>query len=265
MDKALEDSFQRVIQLEGGCNLRDLGGYQAADGRRVRSGMLYRSGVLAYLTDRDRQQLSVLNVQVICDLRRIEEREHEPTLWPEGAEILAWDDDESGGKNERSWNQARDGEQCRDIMLNLYRTMPKWLHLRLRGVFESLAGGRVPLLFHCAAGKDRTGLTAALILHMIGVPRETIVQDYLLTNEAVDLEQFTSRYRRAGLGLSDQAHPISLMPADVRRALIMADADYLNSALGEIETEFGSIEQFLLERIDVQPVMVTEIRDRLLA
>ena len=259
----MQNGFQRVISLEGGCNLRDLGGYPSSDGRRVRPGHLYRSGVLAYLTERDHTQLADLQVQVICDLRRTDERNNEPTLWP-GATVLYWEDGDARELSEHAWTEAADSAQGRDLMINLYRTMPAWIESRLRGVFHSIAEGRVPLVFHCAAGKDRTGLTAALILDLLGVSREIIYEDYLLTNTAVDLPGFVRTYRRARMGLSDDKHPITRMNKGVAEAMLRADLDYLTAALEQIETQYGSTEGFLEECIGVDQAMRRSIRDSLL-
>lgn len=260
------NNFQRVISLQGSCNLRDLGGYETMDGRRVRHGHLFRSGVLAYFTDEDLRHLQELNVQVICDLRRAEERADEPTRWPgDTVKIRAWDDEPAmEAKGELAWRDSRSAEQVFEVMTGLYRTMPLWLEKRLQGVFESIVNGEVPLLFHCAAGKDRTGLVAALLLHTLGVPRHTILQDYALTNEAVDLEQFTLAHRKAGMGLTDRDHPLLSMPVSVRKALMAAEPSYLSAALEQIEQDYDSIENFLQHKIAVGPELIKDIQRVLL-
>ncbi|HYW03987.1 MAG TPA: tyrosine-protein phosphatase [Gammaproteobacteria bacterium] len=244
---APDGATTRVLPLEGGCNFRDLGGYRATDGRRVRPARLYRSGVMAYLTPADQQRLARIGVHTIVDLRRADERAQEPTRWPDPTvRVLAHDD-----PRDRSALQGLAGEQPATragmyvAMTGFYRSMPAWLAPRLRLLFEALAGGAVPLVFHCSAGKDRTGLAAALVLELLGVAREDILADYALTNQAVDLEAFLARERSARLGLSDSSHPLLTLEPEARRPMLNADADYLATALDTITAEYGSTEDYL--------------------
>lgn len=263
----MAEQFQRVLNLEGSCNLRDLGGYPTTDGRRVQTGKLYRSGVMAYFTDSDKQHLAELGIRAICDLRRSNERADEPTQWPSNTDVkfFVWDDEPVlEAQGELEWQNAISGDHVREVMIKLYRNMPAWLENRLRGVFEYLAAGHVPLLFHCAAGKDRTGLTAALILHSIGVERDTIIADYVLTNEAVDLEAFILKNKKAAMGLTDQEHPLQKMSLDVREALMGADAAYLKAAFEQIELEYQTVDNFLRERFGITPELQQHMRNLLL-
>lgn len=259
--------FERVLGLEGSCNLRDLGGYPAADGRAVKSGVLYRSGVMAYFTDADRRSIAELGIQTICDLRRSDERDNEPTAWPETAvNIRFWDDEpEFVGQGGLSWRDVSSADQAKQIMIEFYRGMPAWLEHRLRGVFNFLMAEEVPLLFHCSGGKDRTGLTAALVLHSLGVDRDTILGDYEMTNHAVDMEQFMQRNNKAAMGLTDAEHPILKMPADVRKVMVKADPDFLLAAFSQIESDHGSVDDFLQQRFGVTPLVRDQLRQNLLS
>ena len=262
----MSDTVSKVFNFDGGCNFRDMGGYAASDGRIIKPGQLYRSGVLAYFTEADQLKLAELNIRVICDLRRANEREEEPTLWPDNQTIrLDWDDDASLEKQgELPLDKADSVESARDIMKGVYRTMPNWLDNRLRGVFEYLLSGQVPLLFHCAAGKDRTGLTAALILHSLGVDRSTILADYAQTNEAVDIIAFVVKHQNAKMGLATEDHPAMQIPVDIRQALAKADPIYLNTALQQIEADYQSIDNYLLERFAITAELRDELRNTLL-
>jgi protein-tyrosine phosphatase len=256
----------RVLPFEGGCNFRDLGGYRTDDGRQIRPGVLYRSGVMSYFSPADEPHLSKLGLRIICDLRRADERDKEPTRWPsEHTQILFWDEEPHiDSQSELSWNDSVDGEHARTVITSLYRAMPGWLNTRLRGIFEQLAGGNVPLLFHCAAGKDRTGLSAALILHTLGVPRETIIADYEFTNRAVDLGAFMLKHHRAALGLTDGDHPLQTMDPGVRDVLMLADPAYLVAALDQAEQDFGSVDNYIREMLGVDDAMKRDIRGALL-
>lgn len=267
----MSDLADRLVALEGGCNFRDLGNYATVDGRRIKPGRLFRSGVMSYLTAADKQHLAGFGIRAICDLRRSKERASEPTSWPTSVNLLSWDEEpetESKGdfsrRGELSWQESADAEQARDIMKHTYRTMPAWLHNRLVGLFQLLANNEVPLVFHCAAGKDRTGLSAALILHALGVPRETIYADYELTNAAVDLDAFLQHHRNARLGLSTSKQSLTVMDAALRRAILLADRAYLAAGLDQIEQDYGSLDTYLHDALAVDNAMLLEIRGNLL-
>lgn len=257
-------SASGVILLEGGCNFRDLGGYQTTDGRTVRSGQLYRSGVLSYLTAADQTQLADLGIGAICDLRRAQERLNEPTQWfDESVRVLAWDDGRDVAMVS-PLSGVTTAEQAQAGMLELYRNMPDWLAPRLRAMFQYLVEQPAPMLFHCAAGKDRTGLAAALVLTVLGVPRETILMDYAVTNEAVNLEQFISQHRRSNLGLASAGHPIFTVPTEARQVLFRADPAYLEAALTAVETRPGGMDSYLADDLGLQDHEQKAIVDRLL-
>lgn len=261
----MNDLATRLLPLEGGCNFRDLGGYVTVDGRRIQTGKLYRSGVMSYFTPADHATLSALGVHTICDLRRDSERNSEPTAWPVEVNLVAWDEEDAMEKRgELSWRTSSDVEQAREVMRQTYRTMPNWLHSRLKGLFELLANNSVPLVFHCAAGKDRTGLSAALILHCLGVPRDTIYRDYELTNHAVDLGAFLQHHRSARLGLSRDRQALTTMDQTLRQAILRADRDYLAAGLQQIEQDHGSLDDYLRHALGVSDAARAEICHNLL-
>jgi protein-tyrosine phosphatase len=256
----------RLLAFEGGCNFRDIGGYAAADGRTVRWGKVYRTGVLSYFTENDHPALRRLGVRAICDLRRAEEREREPTRWPDAAaQALSWDDGEHI-PTIRVLAALRPDTAAGmfDAMLDLYRALPEWMGPRIRGLFECLATGQAPLVVHCAAGKDRTGLAVAVLLRALGVSHDTVVKDYLLTNDVGDFETFIRARHSAQLGLTDAAHPLLAMPADVRRVLFSADAAFLEAAFEVIESELGGLDAYLERVARVDHAMLESTRAELL-
>jgi protein-tyrosine phosphatase len=146
-------------------------------------------------------------------------------------------------------------------MIDLYRALPAWMAPRLRGIFSSIAQGDVPVLIHCAAGKDRTGIAIALLLAVLDVPHETIIEDYLLTN-ACDLVQFTVTHQ-AQPGEAAGDHPLLGMPEEIRRVLFAADVDYLQAALDQIAADHGNILTFL-RRAGVDDAMRSKVQAALL-
>lgn len=265
--ETLRPNDTRVLTLEGGCNFRDIGGYRANDGRVVRWGKVFRAGVLSYVTDRDHEHLQSLGIRAICDLRRTEERRKEPTRWPDAtAHALHWDD-ELAMPTLRSYAAQHpptaDGMFL--AMLDLYRGLPRRMQTRIHGLLTCIVNDRMPIVVHCAAGKDRTGVAIAVLLALLGVPQETIVEDYLLTNDVGDFEAFIRGRTETELGLADANHPLLAMPLDLRRVLLSAHRDFLLAAFDAIESEFGGLDAYANDALGVDASTREVIRDKLLA
>lgn len=256
----------RCFDLAGGCNFRDLGGYATRDGRRVRTGMLFRSGVLTYLTPEDHAALAPLGIRTIVDLRRDDEIAAEPTTWAGPVRQLSWQLDESIASSQRGapWEHATSDEALRAWLIESYPSMADWMTRAVRGLLDAVIDDQTPLVFHCAAGKDRTGFCAAILLGLAGVDEETILADFALTNTAVDLFAFTRQHRNAGLGLTDGQHPFEKMAPDVRDALMRADPAYLKAALDSITARHGSIEGYVQAALGLDQIRIAALRQRLL-
>lgn len=249
----------RLLPLEGGYNLRDMGGYVAADGRRVQQGMLYRSGMMSMLTETDEAHLVALGILTVCDLRRVGERNKEPTRWCEAAGALYWARDyseSSGVLSDLMRGKATSGAEMRDIMIALYRDLPADHAPSYRFLFDRLLGGHVPLLFNCSAGKDRTGVAAALILSALGVGREDVYEDYLLSNEHADHNRLIDRLGERGRRFRDAA--------DLVTPLMAADPDYLSAMFESLDRNHGGIDAYLAG-LGVDDAAKARLRDLLLS
>lgn len=259
-DIEAEDFGGRLIALEGGRNFRDLGGYPTRDGRRVRWGRLFRSGSMAGLTQADWARLCELGVRTVCDLRTSIEREAEPFAWrdSDGLHYFARDYETSFGELRQVMaSDFPTGEQARNGMIAGYRELPFEQAPAYRVMFGHLKANAVPLIVNCTAGKDRAGTAAALMLSALGVPREIVVEDFLLTNRTVDLFGVFSRQ-------PETSHGIGQLQPDVARAILAADAAYIGAALDALDERHGSVEGFLDEVIEVRPHELSAIRDALL-
>ena len=239
--------MQRILQFEGGCNFRDLGGYRARDGRQLQWGKIFRTGVLSYFTPEDAASLSKLGVRAICDLRRAEERQREPTRWPDAnARLLAFDDGDAPPTiRSIAARHPYTVAGMHTSMQELYRALPAWLGPRLRAVFEHITEGQMPLIVHCAAGKDRTGVVVAVLLAALDVPHDTILDDYLLTNDAGNFEEFILTRHQSQLGLATTNHPLLTIPDDIRQVIFSAHADFLQGAFDQIAADHGGVDAYL--------------------
>ncbi|WP_129781030.1 tyrosine-protein phosphatase [Peristeroidobacter soli] len=258
---AVRAERERVLSFQGGCNFRDIGGYRTQQGTSTRWGKVFRTGVLTYFTEDDHAPLTQLQVRAICDLRRLEEREREPTRWPHEFNALSWADGTvTPTVRGLAADRPRNAAGMFDAMVALYRALPEWMGPRIGGMFSAIAAGDVPLVVHCAAGKDRTGVAVAVLLRSLGVPEETAIQDYLLTNTSGNFEEFIRSRQQAQLGVTDNHAPLLSMPEDMRRVLFSADAAFLHEALAQI----GDVEGYLAKTAGVTPAMQEKVRAALL-
>ena len=246
-----------MLRFEGSRNLRDLGGYRTADGRQVRWGQLFRSGMLSRLTAAGVADLRACGLRALCDLRTSAERESEPFPIGEFAGLKYWSRDyltSFAELRETMRSGFATGEAAREGMIAGYRELPFEQAPAYRQVFAHLKAGEVPVLFNCTAGKDRAGTAAALVLRALGVPREIVIEDYALTNEVLNLRHVLSR----------QGGSLAAQPPEVGAAVARADPAYLTAALDSIDARHGGIGGFLREVLDVSDREQAEIRDALL-
>ncbi|SNC62768.1 protein-tyrosine phosphatase [Marinobacter sp. es.048] len=232
--------------LTGAPNFRDLGGYTTSDGRRVRKGLLYRSEGLSSLTTDDLLILNQLDISLICDLRSSHERHELPTRWcSTSTETLNMDVsvDLRAGNNDmlRSIREDPSESGARAAMLMSYRRFPTVFSEALAILFERiLTDTQARLLFHCTAGKDRTGFVSAMLLAALDVEIPDIFEDYLLTNH-----YWTGSRTEAPMhsALAD----ILETPASpgVLRALSIAKTEYLGAAFKSINENYGDVLSYL--------------------
>lgn len=251
---ALKDD-RRVLDLEGGVNFRDLGGYYTNDGRVTKWGLLYRSGSPAGLTAADQAELARRGIRTVCDFRSTPERADEPNPYTAAnSDIAYWTRDyadASGDLMAVLGGADASAGTSRAAMIALYRELPNDHAQSFRQMFAFIAEGKVPLAFNCTAGKDRTGVAAALILTLLGVPRETVVADYALSDDLVD-------YKAQIAANADSDGPygaIAQLPWEVVEPLVASDPAYVESALTAIEAEHGSVDAYITNALAVTPAM----------
>lgn len=261
----------RYIALEGASNFRDFGGYPTVDGGAVKWQTLYRSDRLSGLTPADYETLAARNIRLVCDLRRHAEQRHAPTQWlcqpaPELWHAPLFDDSVSPSalkKMQLDESARQDPQRVRERMLDIYRHMVSEAGAlaRFQAIFARLAQPEsYPVLIHCSGGKDRTGVTCALLLLLAGVHRDDVMADYLLTRDYYrgyeDLKsggaQVFDRYGMSGWSLA------ALEP------IYTVEEAYLEAALQIVEREYGSVPLFLERAVGMTPAQLAAIRRHLL-
>lgn len=266
MPAAASSELTRLLPLAGGHNFRDLGGYETSGGQRVRWQVLYRSGKLSALTAEDVAQLAPKGIQVVCDLRTPEERAREPSAAGLGAVHRGWEY-EAGHNALRAAASAPNAtpQHVHDALAATYRQMP-WHFAEAYGcAFRHLIAGDVPMVFHCTAGKDRTGTLAALILRTLGVPEDTVLADYLLTDRFLDVQALMAGPRVAESDSSAAGFSfIRSMSPEMRAPLLTCHPAYLQGALRAVEAQHGSVLGYVEEALGIAANGVATLRQRLL-
>jgi protein tyrosine/serine phosphatase len=254
----------RHIALEGVDNFRDFGDYPAAGGRRLKRRALYRSASHSRATDADLERLAELQIAVVVDLRRRDERVREPSRRPANFAGLVIANDDGG--DEDSWfahiaSADLTAESFRAYLIDYYRAAPfdeRHIDLFAR-YFQALAEAEGPVLIHCAAGKDRTGVLAALTHHLAGVHPDDIAADYLLTNDparmARRLPLVSQAIQEVSGRVPDEAAVMTAMGVD---------AAYLDTAFAAIAEHFGDIDAYLERALGVTPAAREAVAERLL-
>lgn len=264
----------RRIRLEGTFNTRDFGGYPGYQGRMVKCGLLYRSDALNKLTDRDQKILAALGIKTVVDFRGKDEAAQEPDLLfagatyinlPPHAEVaqlasgnilndkakvaaLAELASTAEGREQLLSRQNDMEIQMRDLVRQdianeQYR---KYLHLLLEP-------SNTPILHHCRGGKDRAGFAAVAALAALGVDREAIMYDYMLTrdNMAERNERRMNEYRQ----FTDNEFVLAYLSS-----LMQTKENYLNAAFDEIDRISGSMEAYLRDVLDLDAGKLSRLR-----
>lgn len=247
---------ERHIALEGAPNFRDLGGYPTADGKHVRWHRIYRSGELSRLTAADYERLAQLKIGVVCDFRRDSERAAAPTTW-RGANaptLLSL----PGAQGERTATAGRgtasqaSSSGLSTLLVTSYPTYPTALATSYRTTLQQLMTQDAAVLYHCTAGKDRTGTFSAILLTMLGVPRDVIVDDYLLSNQYVVSEARVEAIVARG-GTRESA-----------TATLGVDRAYLEMMFKAIDADYGSFDQYRRNALGISDADLATLKSRLL-
>lgn len=254
----------RVLSLEGGSNFRDLGGYQTADNKTVRNGMLFRSGAMVSLTAKDEAFLNQHNFKTVVDLRSQEELDLFPNQW------VKHNSDINYVNYQYSIKDIQGSLKNKEVKSygagNFYLSIADRLQPQLKLYFAELLQENTPLVVNCSAGQDRTGFASAMLLSALGVPRDLIIEDYLLSTQyrnpknemgSVDLKQAakTNDFAKMMLRYTDNGKVTEAKP------LITEDGTpYIKIAFAQIEEQYGSVENYLERAIGVDQKDITKLK-----
>jgi protein-tyrosine phosphatase len=246
----------RRLPLSGAPNFRDLGGYATTDGRHTRWGLVYRSGELSQLTAKDYDYLGRLGITAVCDLRRDDERKAAPTQWQgrNPPEMISVPTPPRFGPPTRELLQKGMNEtEMKARMRAVYEQMVVAYAPGFRDTLHRILNSEGPTLYHCSAGKDRTGVFSALLLSFLGVPRETVLEDYLLSDVYVDTTQQVDAMVRE----------LNASRAAVRAALT-ADRTYLEAAFTAIDRNYQSLDNYRRTELMLSDQELLRLKARLL-
>lgn len=250
---------EREIPLDGAANFRDIGGYRTADGRYTAWGKVYRAGDLSKLTEADLQRLTNIHLQTSCDLRTAEEVAEAPDRLPAGVAYVALPVLMREGRSRQLRQLMKYRSQMDQAMIDAYTRVGIENNPQVfGGVFQRVADAdQLPLVIHCTAGKDRTGMAVALLLAVLGVPDETILADYSLSNAHFDAiralgERAITPLRRVG------------MNAETVQPFFTANPDVMAATLAHVRDKYGSAERYLTTRGGVAPTAIARVRELLL-
>jgi protein-tyrosine phosphatase len=250
----------RSLHLPSASNFRDAGGYRTEEGRWVRMGLAYRSNSLGALSPADHDTIQALRLKLVCDLRLDDERLRIPDpVFSDSNAISANVAADSGHRASglRAALSSRDPAALVNFMKGAYRDfvdMPS-AQAAYHEMFERLADpDNLPTVFHCTAGKDRTGWAQAILLSILKVPRRTIMEDYVLTDQfmsAAALEQIHKSMPEA----TDRA----------AGAIVRTDPAYLEAAFHEVDERYGSFEAYLDRGLHLDAATLDAIRRNFLS
>jgi protein-tyrosine phosphatase len=256
--------------LDGAANFRDLGGYETSDGLSLRWGVLYRSDALSQLSSADLEFLQKLGLRVVCDFRTEQERVQAPNLLPLGSRLRCLHFAIGGTQAAQSalppllaerLTAGAPPAELKAALAAFYCNLPFWAAAQYSRTLAEILRGELPLVFHCTAGKDRSGMFCALLLLSLGVPLKTVEADYALSNRYLAGE---ARLQNVRKHLEEVLPPGTRLSTDQVRAVVDADPALLRAALHAIDTQCGSFRRYRREHLALSDPALDSLRAMLL-
>jgi protein-tyrosine phosphatase len=254
------------LKLTGVANFRDIGGYPVEGGHKIKSGVIFRSGELSGLTATDLQTLAPLNIRYEIDLRRDSERSAAPSRWGQEAPQVIWialgqaRDGKASDARIRQLSQLQDSAQAKAFMQHATVATATDGAADLGRVLAELAKASGPTLIHCTAGKDRTGVTVAVLMTLLGASHDDIYHEYMLSNEWVDAQLQRQKAREQS---GKDVYGFSGLNPAVARTIMGTDPSFLDAMFDEIKVKYGSFDAYTRTGLGITPAQITQLRKRL--
>jgi len=255
-------SIKRLLKIPRVSNFRDLGGYLTGDGRTVKWGQLYRSGHLADLTPRGMDLLTNLDLSTIVDFRSTYEFQRHPDRVPEGVRLIHLPVMDQANREmsqeirERIKNNHMEGFAPDQLITKAYRQFPTEFTPAFKTFIHAVLDAKSkPVLWHCTAGKDRTGYAAAILYRILGVDQEIIYRDYLLSNQYV---------KRLNKKMLTVIFVRGFKAYRMIKPLMGVQLNWLRAAFDTIDGEWGSFESYVSDGLELSPTGVRQLQDDLL-
>lgn len=268
----------RILDIDGTLNFRDLGGYQTEDGRTVQWGRMYRSAQLDRLSALGVEQTVALGIKTVVDLRFSHETAKYPTILAAvpNAQMLSWHQEQVGDSEkmskdmQSSWRSSLDSHDPIKVREAMRTNYPQKLYSHAaiyRKMLISLADSETPLLFHCAAGKDRTGVAAAIVLSLLGVSYPQIIEDYLLTEQqlAGRIDAWIAGGAAGAKDNKDFQRSLAQYPRHVIDPIFTADKSYIITLLEYVDSTYGSFENYVKQHLELKDDVIAALREQLLS
>ncbi|WMI65413.1 tyrosine-protein phosphatase [Aestuariibaculum sp. YM273] len=251
---------EREINLENSVNFRDLGGIPTQDGKHTKWGLIYRSGELSDLTQEDLAYMSTIDIKSILDFRTNEEIEEKPDMYPNGVQWFHVPVGNMGNGNMKEmFKKLREADpetfNGDKLMENISEDLLKSKDAFKTMFRDLLNNDKTPLLFHCTAGKDRTGHASALILTALGVDEETIYNEYTLSNYfRYDSSEETIKKAAKFYGIDQR----------ILRPIMGVKRSYLQTGMDILKAEYGSVQNYLETEIGLDSTAISKLRNKFL-
>lgn len=249
----IADSSVRLVKMERAANFRDVGGYKTAAGKTVKWGEIYRSAEISRLTDQDLKTFEDRNIKQVFDFRGKEEAASAPDKLPAGTHYLLC----SAGSNhlgKDAMPDFKDLNKLSNFLIDFYGNVDS-LAIRYRPLFQAMlaSGDNEAILYHCTGGRDRTGIATALVLYSLGVPQQTIEEDYIASNYYLK-DSNKAMFSKMGKLSDEQIEAIS-------KALELKPI-YLQTTFKALEKRYGSIDQFFKDGLGINEQARKQLVDK---
>jgi len=258
--------MERLYKFDNIVNFRDFGGYATHDGRQLKPAKLFRSANFHRSNPTDLSRLAQLDIRLLVDLRYAPERAKQPNKWPDKSQTRVLPFEDIGGLRDPdiapheafTKNDLREAEDARNYMIKSYTARPSdpgFVSI-FSQTLKHMAETGDNIVIHCAAGKDRTGTLAAIIHSALGVDSETIMQDYMLTMKAVDIESFLKPAAQMMAQRYNRDYSLESL-----RPMFGVEPSYLESSLGAI----GDMQAYIRDELEISEAELRALRAQYLS